>query len=78
MSFNNNENQNFDFLDGITIISFLTQMENIQSDNQYIKYIKTIIHFLIGEIDKLHKENDDIIAKLDLVMTELKLLERRK
>ena len=41
-------------------------------NERYEKFIKKVIMFLIGEIEKLHKENDDIIKKLDEILEKLK------
>ena len=43
----------------------------MRKDEQYTKFIRIIILFLVQEIQKLHKENDDIIAKIDLVVNKL-------
>lgn len=54
MNFNTNE---FEFLDILTIVSFMLQMKQIQNANQHMQEIE----------DKL----DYIIAKLDLVDDEV-------
>lgn len=54
MNFNTNE---FEFLDILTIVSFMLQMTQIQNSNQHMQEIE----------DKL----DYIIAKLDLVDDEV-------
>lgn len=54
MNFNTNE---FEFLDILTIVSFILQMKQIQNANQHMQEIE----------DKL----DHIIAKLDLVDDEV-------
>lgn len=69
------DNNGFEFLDALTLISFFAQMENLDKDERYEKFIKKIIMFLIGEIEKLHKENDDIIKKLDEVLEKLNKLD---
>ena len=65
------DNNSFEFLNALTLISFFAQMENLDKDERYEKFIKKIIMFLISEIEKLHKENDDIIKKLDEVLEKL-------
>ena len=67
-----NENNEFEFLDALTLISFFAQMENLDKDEKYTRFIKRVILGLVGEIEKLHKENDDIIKKLDEVLEKLK------
>ena len=68
----NNSNNSFEFLDALTLISFFAQMENLNKDEKYEQFIKKIIMYLIGEIEKLHKENEDIIEKLNEVLEKLK------
>lgn len=67
-----NENKEFSFLDGLTIVSFLTQIKNIENDEQYVRFIKHVIMFLVQEISKLHQENDEIISKLNLLLEQTK------
>lgn len=67
-----NENQQFDFLDAITLIGFFAQIENLDKDQKYEEFIKKIIIGLVQEIEKLHKENEDIINKLDQILEKLK------
>ena len=67
----NEGNNGFEFLDALTLISFFTQMENLNKDEKYEQFIKKIIIYLIGEIEKLHKENDDIIKKLNIILEKL-------
>lgn len=59
-----NNNANLDFLDMITIASFLAQIENMQADEKHTQYIHKVIENIEIEIAKLHKENDDIIKLL--------------
>ena len=61
-------NNNFEFLDVITILGFVAQMQNLEKDEQYENYIKNFIYNLNEEIQKLHKENEEIIEKLDKVL----------
>ena len=67
-----NENQQFDFLDAITLIGFFAQIENLDKDQKYEEFIKKIIIGLVQEIEKLHKENEDIIEKVDQILEKLK------
>ena len=39
-----NNNQNFESLDIITLISFIAQIENIQKDNNEKEYIHKVIY----------------------------------
>lgn len=66
-----NENQQFDFLDVITLMGFFAQIENLDKDQKYEEFIKKIIIGLVQEIEKLHKENEDIINKLDQILEKL-------
>ena len=61
-------NNNFEFLDIVTILGFVAQMQNLEKDEQYENYIKNFIHNLDEEIQKLHKENEEIIEKLDKIL----------
>ena len=67
-----NENQQFDFLDVITLMGFFAQIENLDKDQKYEEFIKKIIIGLVQEIEKLHKENEYIINKLDQILEKLK------
>ena len=68
----NNPNNGLEFLDIITIMGFLAQLKNLSKDEKYEQFIKKIILGLVQEIEKLHKENEDIIKKLDEVLEKLK------
>ena len=59
-----NNQQNFETLDILSILSFIAQMENIKKDNQQQEYIHSVIKAIAVEIEKLHKENDIIIQML--------------
>lgn len=67
-----NENNEFEFLDALTLISFFAQMENLDKDEKYTRFIKRVVLGLVGEIEKLHKENEDIINKLNQILEKLK------
>lgn len=68
----NNPNNGLEFLDIITIMGFLAQIENLGKDEKYEQFIKKIILGLVQEIEKLHKENEDIINKLNQILERLK------
>lgn len=51
--FNNNTDRGFETLDILTIASFIVQIQNMQEDNKYHKY-------LVEEINKLHQEIKEI------------------
>ena len=61
-------NNNLEFLDVLTIIGFVAQLQNLEKDEHYENYIKNFIRNLDEEIQKLHKENEEIIEKLDKVL----------
>lgn len=70
----NDMNENYNFLDMLTIVGFIAQIENIQKDEEYSKYIKSVIRSISIEIDKLHRENDIIMEQNKKIIA---LLERR-
>lgn len=62
---NNNLNNNgFGFIDILTLISFMAQMKNMSDDEISNLKNNSIIKAVANEIDKLHKENDDIVKYL--------------
>jgi len=74
---NNNTNKNFDILDMLSLISFMAQMKNMSDDDKAALKNNSIIKAISDEIDKLHKENDDIISYLKAVDNdEQKILHR--
>lgn len=74
---NNNTNKNFDILDMLSLISFMAQMKNMSDDDKAALKNNSIIKAISDEIDKLHKENDDIINYLKAVDNdEQKILHR--
>ena len=74
---NNNENNQFGMLDMLTLISFMVQMKNIDDDEVNKTKNDAIIKATANEIDKLHKENDDIINYLKQIdKDEEKLLKK--
>lgn len=64
---NNNNNKNFDILDTLSLISFMAQIKNMKDDEKAALKNNSIIKAISDEIDKLHKENDDIISYLKAV-----------
>lgn len=64
---NNNINQSLKDLDIIGLASFFMQADNIKDDNQQKKINQLILQAVANEIEKLHKENDDIINKLNKI-----------
>lgn len=69
----NTQANNLGALDLISIISFLSQIENIQKDSRETKIVHSFIQAIAEEIALLHKENDRIEKKLDKILKELKL-----
>ena len=65
-------NQNFEALDLLTLISFLVQIENIDKDTKEKAYIHDVIKAIAQQIEKLHKENDRIENKIDKILKILK------
>jgi len=74
---NNNINNNgFGLIDILTVISFIAQMKNMNDDEITNLKNSSIIKAVANEIDKLHKENDDIINHLKKIdKDEEKLLD---
>lgn len=74
---NNNVNNNgFGLIDILTVISFMAQMKNMNDDEITNLKNSSIIKAVANEIDKLHKENDDIINHLKKIdKDEEKLLD---
>lgn len=64
---NNNINRNFDILDFLSLISFFAQMKNMNDDDIAALKNNKVIQAVANEVDKLHKENDDIIEKLNKI-----------
>lgn len=73
--FNNlNSSEEFGFLDMITIAGFLAQIDNMNKDEVQTNYIRVVIKAIANEIEKLHKENDIIMAQNQEI---LELLRRK-
>jgi hypothetical protein len=74
---NNINNNGFGLIDILTVISFMAQMKNMNDDEITNLKNSSIIKAVANEIDKLHKENDDIINHLKKIdKDEEKLLDR--
>ena len=65
---NNNNSNNNGLLDGITILGFIAQLQNIGDDKTQTEYIRKVIQAIADEIDKLHKENDIIIKQNEEIL----------
>ena len=74
---NNNTNKNFDILDMLSLISFMAQIKNMSDDDKTALKNNSIIKAISDEIDKLHKENDDIISYLKAVDNDEQKILRR-
>lgn len=68
-NFNNNE---LEFLDIITIAGFIAQMQNMEKDDKHNKFIHQVINTIAQEIQKLHNENDIIMAQNEKILNLLK------
>lgn len=64
MDNNNINNNGLGLIDILTVISFMAQMKNMNDDEITNLKNSSIIKAVANEIDKLHKENDDIINHL--------------
>ena len=68
---NNNSNGfynlfgNLDIIDIISIISFIAQIQNMKGDEKDKIKNNSVLTAVANEIDKLHKENDAILSKLE-------------
>ena len=61
---NNNATQMLQDIDLIGLASFFMQADNIKDNNQQKQVNQLILQAIANEIEKLHKENNDIIEKL--------------
>lgn len=64
---NDNKQENLDMLDIITMLSFMTQIQNIKEDKAQNIWINKVIQTLFQEINKLHYENELLFKKLEEV-----------
>lgn len=69
---NNSENSQFEFLDIITIISFIVQLSNIQGDEKFINYIEKLTHAIADEVDKIYVNLDIVIKQNEEILKILK------
>lgn len=67
-----NEQEELNFLDIITMVAFIAQLQNMEIDGINTKWIHNVIFSLSKEVQKLHEENDIIIDKVNKI---LKILE---
>lgn len=65
---NRREQDNLDMLDILSILGFVLQVQNIQENKEETKYIHNFIYGVANEIEKLHKENDIIMNKIDKIL----------
>lgn len=68
---NNFATEEFDALDMLNVMSFIAQLQNMHNDEAHNKALAKIIMIIFNEIEKLHKENDLILAKLDKIQLKL-------
>lgn len=68
----NNENTQFEFLDIITIISFIAQLSNMQGDERFINYIEKLNHAIADEVDKIYVNLDIVIKQNEEILKLLK------
>lgn len=71
-----NNINNFELLDLITIISFAAQLQNMEMDGKQTNFIHKVIKAIADEIDKLHQENDIIIEQLNRIEEKLNGIKR--
>lgn len=64
---NNNITQALQDIDLIGLASFFMQADNIKDNNQQKQINQLILQAIANEIDKLHKENNNIIEKLNKI-----------
>lgn len=74
----NNDYIGLNALDIISIMSYVVQMQNLQDDKKYKNSVQDFEAVIQKEIDKLHKENDLIVNKLDDIQNELNYMKYRK
>ena len=68
---NNFTTEEFGALDMLNVMSLITQLQNIQKDETHNKALAAIIKEIFNEIQKLHKENDLILEKLETIQNKL-------
>ena len=66
------EEQSFEFLDVLAIVSFMAQINNMNKDVKETQYIHKVIKTIGNEIAKLHYENDIIMEQNETIIKILK------
>lgn len=66
------EEQSFEFLDALAIVSFMAQINNMNKDVKETQYIHKVIKTIGSEIAKLHYENDIIMEQNETIIKILK------
>lgn len=66
------EEQGFEFLDALAIVSFMAQIDNMNKDVKETQYIHKVIKTIGNEIAKLHYENDIIMEQNEIIIKMLK------
>lgn len=76
--FNNNatDNQQFEFLDGINIVSFVAQVLNMGQNADQDAYVKRVVKAIAHEINLLHQENDIIMKQNEEILHRLAELQK--
>ncbi len=74
---NNNMTQALQDIDLIGLASFFMQADNIKENNQQKQTNQLILQAIANEINKLHKENNDIINYLKRVDNDEQKIIRR-
>lgn len=74
---NNNMTQALQDIDLISLVSFFMQADNIKENNQQKQTNQLILQAIANEINKLHKENNDIINYLKRVDNDEQKIIRR-
>lgn len=64
-------NNNLTGLDIISILSYILQIQNSEDDEKYKRDIQDFEKLVQQEVDRLHRENDEIINKLNKILDRL-------
>lgn len=72
MAFNPGIPEDVGILDLLNVFSLWAQMDNMAMDVKQTEYIHKVIKAIANEIEKLHKENDIIIAQNEEIIRILK------
>lgn len=64
-------NNELEALDIISIMSFIIQMQNLEEDKKYKGSVQQFEAVVQDEVDKLHKENEIIMQKLDEILKRM-------